>query len=108
MKTMIADGAVTPRRTVARSIGLVVLGTVLILLVPLVAMRFTHEMNWALFDFIAAGVLLTGTGFAFVLSMRTLRTSRARLAAGVVLALALALVWGELAVGLFGTPLAGS
>ena len=106
MKTMIADGVVKPRRTVARSIGLVVLATVLILLMPLVAMRFTPGVNWSLFDFIAAGVLLTGTGFAFVLSMRTLRTSRARLAAGIMLALAL--VWGELAVGLFGTPLAGS
>jgi hypothetical protein len=40
--------------------------------------------------------------------MRKLDTSRSRTAAGVALAVALVLVWIELAVGMFGTPFAGS
>jgi hypothetical protein len=40
--------------------------------------------------------------------MRKLDTSRSRAAAGVALAVALVLVWIELAVGMFGTPFAGS
>ena len=34
----------------------------LILLLPLIAMQFTNEVNWSLFDFIIAGVLLFGMG----------------------------------------------
>ena len=41
----------------------VALATALILLVPLVAMQFTDEVDWALADFVVAGALLGGTGF---------------------------------------------
>lgn len=108
MKTVIADDAVKQRQTAARSVTRVVLATALILLVPLVAMRFTAEVNWTLLDFVAAGVLLIGGGLGLVMSMRKLNTAGSSIAVGVALALALALVWGELAVGIFGTPLGGS
>jgi RsiW-degrading membrane proteinase PrsW (M82 family) len=108
MKTMIADGDGSKRQTVARSVSLVVLATALILLVPWVAMQFTTEVAWKPSDFLLAGVLLTGTGLGFVIAMRKLDTSRSRAAAGIALALALVLVWIELAVGIFGTPFAGS
>ena len=108
MKSMIADGDGNTRQTVAKSLSLVVLATALLLLLPLVAMQFTGEVAWTLSDFLIAGALLAGTGLAFVISMRKLSTTRSRLAAGVALALALLLVWMELAVGVFGTPFAGS
>lgn len=108
MKTMMAGGDGNPRQTVARSVSLVVLATALILLVPLVAMQFTAEVAWKPSDFVVAGVLLTATGLGFVIAMRKLNTSRSRAAAGIALALALLLVWIELAVGIFGTPFAGS
>ena len=108
MKTMIADGDGNTRQTVGKSLSLVVVATALLLLVPLVAMQFTGEVAWTLSDFLIAGALLAGTGLAFVISMRKLSTTRSRLAAGVALALALLLVWMELAVGVFGTPFAGS
>ena len=108
MKSMIADGDGNTRQTVAKSLSLVVLATALLLLVPLVAMQFTGEVAWTLSDFLIAGALLAGTGLACVISMRKLSTTRSRLAAGVALALALLLVWMELAVGVFGTPFAGS
>ena len=42
----------------------------LILLIPLVAMQFTSEVNWTLSDFVFAGVLLFGTGLTYELVAR--------------------------------------
>ena len=46
-----------------RLIG-ILLTVACILLIPFIAMQITHEVNWTTSDFIAAAVLLTGTGFA--------------------------------------------
>ena len=40
----------------------IALATGLILLLPLVAMQFTDEVDWGVFDFVFAGLLLGGTG----------------------------------------------
>jgi drug/metabolite transporter (DMT)-like permease len=45
-----------------RPVVRVALATAFILLLPLVAMQFTDEVDWGLADFILAGVLLGGTG----------------------------------------------
>ena len=37
-------------------------GAALMLLLPLVAMQFTDEVNWSETDFIVAGALIGGTG----------------------------------------------
>ncbi len=79
-------------------VGLV---TLLLLLVPALAMQFTSEVNWGPGDFVAGGVLLFGAGATTVLGLEQLSgtTPRVVLVAGV--ALGLAIVWAELAVGLF-------
>ena len=64
----------------------------LILLVPLVAMQFSHEWNWDLFDFIVWGVLLFGAGLAYELVARKTGTIWYRAAAGVAVATAVILV----------------
>lgn len=86
----------------------IVLFAALLLLVPLIAMQFTAEVNWTLFDFAVAGVLLFGTGILCELVLRKVKNRTYRLALCAALLLALMLVWAELAVGIFGTPLAGS
>ncbi len=83
----------------------IILGTALILLLPLVAMQFTDEVNWQLKDFIIAGGLLMGTGLTFVLIMRKTRIVGSityRAAIGVALATTLTLIWVIGAVGLIG------
>jgi hypothetical protein len=82
--------------------------TAAILLVPFIAMQFTREVNWTPGDFVIAGVLLMGTGLLFDLAARKIQTRKARLAAIGVIALGFLFVWAELAVGLVGSPFAGS
>ena len=90
-----------------RLIG-IVLTVVVLLLIPLIAMQFTNEVNWTFFDFAVAGVLLLGTGFICELVIRKVKKTNHRIIlCGVILA-ALLLIWIELAVGIFGTPFAGS
>lgn len=100
--------AKTTSHTLGRPLLWVAVGTVLALLVPLVAMQFTNEVNWALFDFVMAGILLFGTGFTYVLFARKIKSATRRVVIAVLLAGVLLLIWAELAVGIFGTPLGGS
>lgn len=90
-----------------RLIGIIITVAIL-LLIPALAMRFTGEVNWTAIDFVVAGVLLMGTGLLIELALRKVRSFRSRLAFCAVILVGLFLVWAELAVGLFGTPFAGS
>lgn len=80
------------------------LATALLLLVPLVAMRFTGEVRWTAVDFAAAGALLFGAFLAFLLVLRATPRAAPRLAFGMALAGGLALAWANLAVGVLGAP----
>jgi hypothetical protein len=75
----------------------------LILLLPLVAMQFTDEVNWDVADFAFAGALLIGTGITYELAVRKTGDTVYRAAVGVALAAALLIVWINLAVGIIGT-----
>lgn len=79
-----------------------------ILLIPFIAMQFTSEVTWSVSDFVAAGILLVGAGVAIELALRFVTKTSHRVAACVAILAILAVIWIELAVGLFGTPLAGS
>lgn len=76
--------------------------TALLLLVPLLAMRFTSELDWSPMDFLVAGGLLFGAGLAFELAMRKATGLAARLAAALMIGATLLLVWANLAVGILG------
>jgi hypothetical protein len=103
MKTMIGDGENKVPHTFTKHLILIVLAAASILLVPLLAMQFTNEVSWDGFDFAVAGGLLVGTGLMYELTARKLRSLRYRAVVGVALALALVLVWVELAVGIIGS-----
>ena len=90
-----------------RLIG-IILTVVFILCIPLVAMQFTNEVDWNLPDFIMMGVLLSGTGLVCELITRKVRNLEYRLFIIGTALFVLFLIWAELAVGIFGTPLAGS
>lgn len=87
----------------------VAVATGLVLMVPLVAMQFTDEVKWGVEDFLVAGVLLFGTGLAASAMARARSLAgRYRIAGLLVVAALFLLTWAELAVGVFGTPVAGS
>lgn len=80
----------------------------LLLLVPLIAMQFTAEVKWTLFDFVVAGLLLFSAGLALELVMRKVKKTEYRVGLCIAVLAVLFLVWAELAVGIFGTPFAGN
>lgn len=79
-----------------------------LLLIPFLAMQFTEEVKWTLSDFLAAGILLLGTGLICEFALRKIKETKYRILACIIVILLFLVVWIELAVGIFGSPLAGS
>lgn len=90
-----------------RFMGILLIIAVL-LCIPLIAMLFTNEVVWTLSDFIIAGILLLGTGIVIEVVARNVKSKKTRMGMIAVTLVVLFLVWAELAVGVFGTPFAGS
>lgn len=86
----------------------IMLFVVFLLLIPLIAMQFTDEVDWGLADFIIMGILLVGTGLICELIMRKVKKMDYRIGIILLLLVGLFLIWAELSVGIFGTPFAGS
>lgn len=80
----------------------------ILLLIPLITMQFSSEVNWSFADFIVAGILLFGTGLACEFIIRKVKTRKQRIILCAIVLATCFLIWVELAVGIFGTPLAGS
>ncbi len=74
----------------------------LVLLIPLVAMQFSDEWNWDLFDFVFAGTVLSGAALTHELVAKKGGTAAYRVAVGIAVATALVLVWVNGAVGIIG------
>ena len=86
----------------------IIFGALSLLLIPFIAMQFTSEVDWSPFDFIVMGTLLVIIGSLIELVLRKVRKSDSRIAWIALLFLLFLLIWAELAVGIFGTPFAGS
>ena len=86
---------------------IILLTSAILLLIPLIAMQFTDEVNWTLSDFVVAGALLFGTGLMCELVLRKVRKVELRIAICAAILIGLLLTWAELAVGIFGTAFSG-
>jgi hypothetical protein len=75
----------------------------LFILTPLVAMRFTREVNWTAFDFAFAAGMLGAVGLGLELAVRRTSSLPYRAGAGLALAAAFLLVWVSGAVGIIGS-----
>ena len=76
--------------------------TGLLLLLPLVAMQFTEEVDWGVGDFVIFGSLLVAAGVTFELVLRKTGDWVYRFAVGVAIAAAFILAWVNGAVGIIG------
>lgn len=79
-----------------------------LLLVPLIAMQFTDDVNWTLFDFLLAATLLFSSGLAIDLVLRKMNRTKYRITLIVFILAMLLLIWAEIGVGILGTPLSGN
>lgn len=87
----------------------IILFTIVTLLsIPLIAAQFTPEVNWSFSDFAAMGLLLLLTGLTIEMMLRKVKSITGRFILFTVILATFFLIWIELAVGLFGTPFAGS
>ena len=75
----------------------------LVLLIPLIAMRFTEEVAWSAADFVFAGVLMLGVGVAFEFAVWKTGNPDYRWAVGISLAAGFLLIWINGAVGIIGS-----
>ena len=81
----------------------IVLAVAFILLLPLLAMQITDEVDWDQTDFAVAGALLVGTILTYKLAAKRTGNFAHRAAVGIALATALTIIWINLAVGIIGT-----
>ncbi len=78
----------------------VALATGAVLLLPLLVMQFTTEVQWTGFDFAIMGMLLFAMASGFVLLARKMR-SRHWPWLAILFVLAFLAIWAQLAVGVF-------
>ncbi|KMQ63450.1 membrane protein [Chryseobacterium sp. BLS98] len=79
-----------------------------LLCIPLLGNVLSKEFNWSASDFLVAGALLFITAFMINLVRSKIKKQSHRILICIVILLTLALIWAELAVGIFGSPFAGS
>ncbi len=75
----------------------------MLILLPLVAMQFTREVNWTLGDFVFAFLMIASVGLALELAVRTRRSNFYRGGAAVALGGAFLTIWVNGAVGIIGS-----
>lgn len=79
-----------------------------LLCIPLLGNLFSKEVNWSGSDFLIAGALLFTTAFLINLVRNKIKKQSQKVLICIFILLALALIWMELAVGVFGSPFAGN
>lgn len=79
-----------------------------LLMIPAIAMQLSQEVVWSMGDFLVMGILLwlLGIGINTILLKINVRSKRIKWI--LLLLFLFALLWAEMAVGLFGSPIAGS
>jgi hypothetical protein len=79
------------------------IGAGLLWLAPLVAMQFTEEVRWDVFDFAVFGVMLAVAASLFDLATRLGGTLSRRAAFALTIGTGFVMTWANLAVGLVGS-----
>lgn len=86
-----------------KRLGIWGIATGILLLIPLIAMQFTDEVNWEIADFVIMGTVLMAIGLLYELIARRSGKTIYRTAFGVGLLGAFLLFWVNGAVGIIGS-----
>ena len=82
--------------------------TASLLSIPLIAMFFTESVDWSAFDFLVMALMLI-IGISLVQFVTTkIQRNENRLFWLMAVVVGFFLLWAEMAVGIFGSPIAGS
>jgi len=84
-----------------------VFSPLLVLLLPLIGV-ILFDLDWNIFDFLIMGLLILFFSIAINLILNHLKSSKLRLILVLMSVILFLLIWAELAVGVFGTPFAGT
>ena len=84
------------------------LSPLLLLFIPLIGNLFSNQVNWSLFDFIVMGVILGLFGLSIHFVFEKIKQKKLRIILLFLIVLFFLMIWAELAVGIFGSPFAGS
>lgn len=71
-------------------------------------MQFTEEVDWASRDFAIMAILIIGVGLSIDFAYRKVNSRILRVISLFIIFGIFVLIWAELAVGIFGTPFAGT
>jgi len=75
---------------------------------PLIAGQLSADVHWSTADFVTAAALLSGGAVALTIGTATPPLPRWLRRSAIGAVVIIGMVWLELAVGVFGTPWAGS
>jgi len=92
----------------SKRLGFMLLAVALLLFIPFIAMQFSRAVDWSVTDFIIMAVLLLSTAGICELVLRKVKSTLYRVLLCCAAILVFILIWAELAVGILGTPFAGS
>jgi len=84
------------------------LSPLLLLFIPLFGNLFFNQVNWSLFDFIVMGVLLVLTGLSIHFILEKVVNKKLRILPIIFVIIIFLMIWAELAIGVFGSLIAGS
>lgn len=79
-----------------------------LLLIPLIGMMLTDEIDWDIFDFLIKGTLLLVLGIVIHIIKNKITPFKKQKILIALLLMILILIWVELAVGVLGSSFAGS
>jgi len=68
-------------------------------------MQFTDEVDWNLFDFFIAALLLFGTGTLCNFTLIKFRNNKYKIPIIIIILILSVLIWAELSVGIFETSI---
>ena len=77
------------------------------LAIPLVGKMLGFGVNWSAWDFMLMGALLACAGLAYE-GVVAVAPAKYRIVVALAIMLILGLIWVEIAVGIFNTPIAGN
>lgn len=87
----------------------ILLGILFILTIPFIEqLNGNASFNWGPLDFVLAFLILITLGFGVEFFVRTIQSRRLRWLAILGIVLFIVLLWAELAVGIFNSPIAGN